>query len=203
MQETDVDEISEKILWFQQVILPCKKGLSARIRRILPSHLDLDDVVAETLARAYAASNWREVTEAPAFLARIARNFLIDQTRREAVVSFEYMADLEQLGPAMSYDGVLDARDELRRLEKVIDRLPAQQRRAFILRRVFGYSIAEVAEEMQLAVSTVERHMTRALVFLTRETANYRDYARGEPQRNQGGSIGDRAGSRTTGTATR
>jgi len=198
-----VDDTSEKISWFQDVILPCRKGLTARIRRILPSHLDLDDVVAETLARAYAAPHWREVAEAPAFLARIARNFLIDHARREAIVSFEYMADLEQLGKAVCYQDALDARDELRRLEAIIDRLPQQQRKAFMLRRLHGYSIAEVAAEMGLAPATVERHMTRALIFITRETANYGDYAGGAPQRNQDEAIGLGRGSGPTGDPAR
>jgi RNA polymerase sigma factor (sigma-70 family) len=167
---------SEKIRWFQDVILPCKGLLRGRLRRILPSHVDLDDIVAETLARAYAVDDWRQIRNGIAFLHKIARNMLIDQARREAIVSFDYMADLEELGKSVSYDGMLNARDELRRLEKLVTALPSQQRRAFILRRVEGYSIAEVAVEMGLSVSTIENHLSRALAYITRGTMDSEDY---------------------------
>ncbi|WP_422125280.1 RNA polymerase sigma factor [Sphingobium arseniciresistens] len=161
--------------------------------------MDVEDVIAETLARAYAVDNWQEVREAPAFLARIARNLLIDQARRSAIISFDYMADLDQLGRAVTYDGMFTARDELRRLEKIIDSLPGQQRRAFLLRRVHGYSISEVAAEMTLTVSTIEKHLTRALTTIARELAKNEDLASGAPQRDQHQSESDRRGSCASG----
>ncbi|MGC4251353.1 MAG: sigma-70 family RNA polymerase sigma factor [Sphingobium sp.] len=165
-----MDDPTEKIRWFQLVILPCQPRLRGRLKRILPAHIDLDDIISETLTRAYAVHDWRAIHEGFAFVLRIARNFLIDQARREAVISFDYMADLEELGKGVSYDAMLTARDELRRIEKIMDKLPTQQRRAFLLRRVDGFSLAEIAVKMHLSVSTVEKHLGRALAGIARET---------------------------------
>lgn len=190
---------SEKIRWFTDVILPCRGLLRGRLRRILPSHVDLDDIVAETLARAYAVDDWRQIRNGIAFMHKIARNMLVDQARREAIVSFDYMADLEELGRGISYDGMFHARDELRRLEKLVLALPSQQRRAFMLRRVEGYSIAEVAVEMGLSVSTIENHLGRALASITRGTMDSEDYDVETAPTGQGPARGNRSRGSTSG----
>lgn len=159
----------------------------------------MDDVVAEAFARAYAVEDWQQVRHGLSFVMRIARNYLIDEARREAVISFDYMADLETLVGGVSYDNMLTARDELRRLEKIIERLPTQQRRAFLLRRVMGHSIADVAAEMGLSVSTIENHLSRALALITRETTDNEDYGGERPEPDQNAARSYRRGSRTTG----
>ncbi len=190
---------TEKIRWFQEVILPCRGILRGRLRRILPDHVDLDDIVAEALARAFAVEDWQQIRSGLAFLHRTARNLLIDQARREAVVSFDYMADLEELGRGVNYEGMLNARDELRRLETLVKALPQQQRRAFLLRRVEGYSIADVAAEMGLSVSTVENHLSRALASITRGTMDSEDYGVERPATGQNATAGHRGRSGASG----
>lgn len=195
----DVGDPSEKIRWFQEVILPCQGLVRGRLRRILPQHVDLDDILAEVLTRAYAVDDWRQIRNGLAFMHRIARNLLVDQARRDAIISFDYMADLEDLGRTVSYDGMLNARDELRRLETLVKKLPAQQKRAFILRRVEGYSIADVAAEMGLSVSTVENHLSRALAHIARGTMDNEDHDVEQPSTGQIAARGDRGASRASG----
>ena len=169
----------EKLAWFKETVYPHQAILRHRIRRILNDVHEVDDVVAEALARTFAAENWREIRNGLAFMTRIARNILIDRQRREVIVSFDLMADIEDLQRSVSYDGMLTARDELRRLERVIEALPPQPRRAFILRRVQGHSLAEVADIMSLSVSTIEKHLTKALKAVTQALAEQEDYVVG------------------------
>ena len=169
----------EKLAWFKTMVYPHQTALRQRIRRILNDVHEVDDVVAETMARTFAAENWREIGNGLAFMTRTARNILIDRQRREVIVSFDLMADIEDLQRSVSYEGMLTARDALRRLERVIEALPPQPRRAFILRRVQGHSLAEVADIMALSVSTVEKHVTKALKAVTQMLAEQEDYGVG------------------------
>ena len=41
--------------------------------------------------------------------------------------------------------------------------LPVQARRVFVLKKVYGYSQREIAEELGLAQSTVEKHVALAV----------------------------------------
>lgn len=169
----------EKLAWFKETVYPHQAILRQRIRRILNDAHEVDDVVAEAMARTFAVEDWREIRNGLAFMTRTARNILIDRQRREVIVSFDLMADIEDLQRSVSYEGMLTARDQLRRLERVIEALPPQPRRAFILRRVQGHSLAEVADIMMLSVSTVEKHLTKALKAVTQMLAEQEDYGVG------------------------
>lgn len=161
--------------WFKAVILPEEPALLARLRRMLPDADDAEDVAAETMARAYAAADFTRITAGRAYLFQIARNLLIDAARRDKVVSFDLVADLELLQVDDGQEAYLHARDELRRLQAIIETLPIQCRRAFVLRRVYGHSVGEIAEEMELSVSTVEKHLTKAVMRVMRAIRDRED----------------------------
>jgi RNA polymerase sigma-70 factor (ECF subfamily) len=91
---------------------------------------------------------------------------ILTQVRRSRVVSFQTMADLDLLG-AMSPDPLPERqlldREELRRLAIAIAELPAKTGRIFSLRRVHGLSQRQIAEQLGLPESTVEKHISRAI----------------------------------------
>ncbi|MBN8850084.1 MULTISPECIES: sigma-70 family RNA polymerase sigma factor [unclassified Sphingomonas] len=180
----------DRLHWFKTVILPFQPVLRRRLRRLVRDADDLDDLVAEVLARTYAYDGWRDIRHGLAFMTRAAHNILIDQQRREVIVSIDYVADLEVLQRSISYDEMFDARDALRHLESVVETLSPQPRRAFLLRRVQGHSVGEVAEIMGISVSTVEKHLAKALARVARARAEQEDQGvvqrRGEGERAEG-----------------
>ena len=160
--------VRAKLDWFKAVILPQEAALRGRLRRILPSFLELDDMVAEVMARAYATENWNNVTAGRAYLFAIARNLIIDNARRNKVVSFETIADLDLLQAENSVEAQLHAREALRQIEAIVETLPPQCRRVFVLRRIHERSMIEIAAEMSLSVSTVEKHLAKAIAIVMR-----------------------------------
>lgn len=166
-----MNDLTERLSWFKSCILPHQGALRGRLRRMLSADTDLDDIVSETLTRAYAADDWARISNGKHYLFRIARNILIDGARRNAVVSFDYVADIESLQVDCSTESGLSARDELRHVQRVIDGLPPQCRRVFLRRRVHELSLGEIAEEMGLSVSTVEKHLAKAVMLLARAMA--------------------------------
>lgn len=189
----DAKSVRERLDWFKQAILPHEGALRSRLRRIVSRSHDVDDIVAECMARAYANGDIHRTHSGKAFLFQIARNLLIDEARREKIVSFELVAELDVLHADNSTEEALHARDELRHLQIILDTLPPQCRRAFILRRVHGKSVKDIAEEMGLAVFTVDKHLTRAAVKIMQAIGQFEGSGFGWSLQKRAGHAGDRS----------
>lgn len=164
-----MSERAERMAWFKAQILPHEAALRRRLAHLRVP--DIEDVVSEVLTRAYASENWRRMDQGRALVFQIARNLLVDAARRRAIVSIDFMADLESLhldDGSPSPEAAAAARDELRRLQQALDALPPQPRRVFVMRRVQDMSPHEIAAELRLSVSTVEKHLAKAMVAVTR-----------------------------------
>jgi RNA polymerase sigma factor (sigma-70 family) len=186
-----MDGLTARLTWFKAVILPHEAALRSRLRRVCPTGFDVDNLVAESLARAYTAKDIDRIPTGRGYLFTIARNLLIDTLRRETIVSLDFVADLDTLRGDDSLEASLTARDELRHLHAIIETLPAQCRQVFILRRVHDVSFREIAVRMSLSVSTVEKHLARA-VMLVAKAMSEREEDSFDRNTRSAGKAGDR-----------
>ena len=79
------------------------------------------------------------------------------------------MADLDALGLAADIPGPdrsAMARDELRRLQSAIDRLPPRCREAIVLCKIEGLSQREIASRMGVSEATVSEHIDKGMCAL-------------------------------------
>ncbi|WP_068081256.1 RNA polymerase sigma factor [Novosphingobium rosa] len=166
-----MEDLHAKLEWFERDILPHSPVLRSRLRKLKGAGEDLDDLVSEVLTRAYANSRWQQVSNGRAYLFTIARNLLVDSARRQKVVAFDSIVEFEALQSSYDFSAHLCARDQLRKLQPVLDGLPPQPRRVFVARRLHEKSLAQIAEEMGLSVSTVEKHLGVALAAFMRALA--------------------------------
>lgn len=161
--------------WFKEIILPHESALRRQVRRMATApHIDVDDIVSETLARAYMTQDYARIDRGRAFLFTVARNLMADLARHRAVIPFDLVANLDSFelsDPAPSPESAAVARDELRRLQQVVDTLPVQCRSVFLLRRIEELSLQDIAVRLELSVSTVEKHLSKAMALLTRGMA--------------------------------
>jgi RNA polymerase sigma-70 factor (ECF subfamily) len=178
--------------WFKAVILPHEAALRARLRRLCPPGFDVDNLVAESLARAYTARDISRIAVGRGYLFAIARNLLIDTARREAIVSLDFVADLDLLRSDDTMEAAITARSELRQLQAIVDTLPPQCRRVFLLRRVQEFSLGEIAEQMALSVSTVEKHLAKAVLLVAKALSEREDCDFERTARGAGRQAGDR-----------
>ncbi len=190
-----MDPDADRFEWFKQVILPHEPMLQARLRRIVRDRAEVEDVAAETMTRAYATVDFSRITAGRSYLFQIARNLLVDAARRDKVVALDLLADLDLLQVDNTVETGLQARDELRRLQVIIDALPIQCRRVFVLRRIYDRSVVEIAEEMGLSVSTVEKHLTKAVTRVMRAIRDREDLDVGRTGREDSQQATDRRGS--------
>lgn len=186
------DGVRARLEWYKRAILPHEGALRARLRRVLPDGADVDDVVAEAMTRAYATGDLDRVQSGRAYLYQIARNLVVDAARRSKIVSFEVIADLDMIGVDESAEARLEARDELRHLQAILDALPPQCRRAFVLRRVYDWPTGAIAEEMGLSVSTVDKHLARAALKIMQAIGEFEGSGFGWSLHKRTSTTGDR-----------
>lgn len=155
--------------WFVNEVLPLEAQLTSFLRHNWRNADDVADLRQDVYERVCEAAH-REVPDNPKqFVFRTARNLLIDRVRRENVVPIEAVADLDALDVAMDApqpDRAAMARDELRKLQAALERLPPRSREAFVLGRIEGLTGQQIAERMGIAKNTVSAHLDRAIRML-------------------------------------
>lgn len=153
---------SETEAWFIQEVLPLETALMQFLRRNWHNESDIADLRQEVYVRVFEAA-LRTVPDQPRhFVFTTARNLLIDRVRRENVVPIDAVTDLDALGIAIeapSADRTVMAREELRKLQSALDRLPAKYRDVIILHRVEGLNGREIAVRLGISPSAVSKHI--------------------------------------------
>ena len=103
-----------------------------------------------------------------AFLMRAALNLSIDAYRKRTSHGEEVMLeDVVLVDATPSAEAVLLARERMARLGVCLGRLNDKTRDIFLAHRLDGMSYQQIAHQHQLSVSTVEKHVTKALLLIT------------------------------------
>ncbi len=109
------------------------------------------------------------VEDARAYLFQMARNRLVDMARQAAArqttsVAHEDLAHVVDSAPGP--DQSLAGRQRLRQLAAVLGELPPLTQRIFVLHRVHELSYQQVADELDISTSSVQKHLARALAHV-------------------------------------
>jgi RNA polymerase sigma-70 factor (TIGR02960 family) len=155
--------------------------LQVHCYRMLGNFEDAEDVVQETLARAWRARDGFTGTGFRAWLYKIATNASLDTIRRKQrhVTAADSIAEVAWLQPYPDHlldlaapadaepDRVAVARETIELAFLVaLQLLPAQQRAVLVLRDVLDWSARETAELLDTSVAGVNSALQRARVTL-------------------------------------
>ena len=156
----------DRNVWFKTQILVHERELRLFLRRLCSSDDEARDVVQECYAKLFALPSVDHIAIPRAYLFSSARNLALQNLRHERVVPIDRIAEYDDLGMdavAPSTEQVVSGRQQLQRLSAAITALPPQCRQVFTLRRVYGMSQKEIAANMQIAESTVEKHIAKGV----------------------------------------
>jgi RNA polymerase sigma-70 factor (ECF subfamily) len=155
--------------WFLDEVLPLEAMLTTFLRRSVREPGVVADLRQEVYVRVYEAALRKIPHPVRPFLLATARNLVIDRARRNQVVSIEAVVDLAELEIAADDPGPersIAARQELRRLQAALDRLPPRCREALTLRKVEGLQRKEIARRMGISEPTVAKHLAAGMYVL-------------------------------------
>ncbi len=152
--------------WFFREVLPLEPALMRFLRRNWRNREELLDLRQDIYARVYDAARAGLPLQTKPFLFTAARNHLINCAKRAQIISIERVAELEALNVAvdsMTPDRHASAREELRRMQTGLERLPPRCREVLVLRKIEGLSQREAATRMGVSEDTVERQMVQGM----------------------------------------
>jgi RNA polymerase sigma factor (sigma-70 family) len=161
------DEVLEA--WFCREVLPLERLLKHFIRRNWRVADDVSDLTHDVYELAIAGARKGLPANTQAFLLMIARNHLINRAKRQKIVSFELVADLETMEREIDISAAerhLVARDALRRTRDGIDQLSPRVREIVLLRKVDGLNTRETAEQLGIGIDAVERQLSMGMKAL-------------------------------------
>ena len=147
-----------------------RPALFAFFLRRVSSHAEAEDMTQEVFIR-LAQSDVENLDSADAFIFRIATNLLRDHRRRDqrhmAIHHSMRMEDGIGIDP-LDPHRVAAARETISKLWAAIQALPEPTQQIFILYRVENMDKQTIADNFGFTVRTIEKHISRALVFLAR-----------------------------------
>ena len=162
--------VSEVSAWFVREVLPLESILMHFLQHNWQNRSDITDLRQEVYLRVFEGAQSGLPEHTKRFVLTTARNLLIDRVRREHVVPIDVVSDVEAMSVVLDAPGpdrAAMAREELRRLQGVLDRLPPRCREAVIFAHVEGLTGQEIAQRMGISEATVSRHLANGIKAFT------------------------------------
>ena len=140
------------------VLLPWVPRLRRYARALTGNRDDADDLVQDTLERAWAKSGlWRGVTDMRAWLFSAMHNLHVDGVRRPRLHTVMHDEDTLEIPVAATQGDRLAVLD----LEAALERLPVEQKEILLLVALEDMSYAEVAQTLGVPIGTVMLRLSR------------------------------------------
>jgi RNA polymerase sigma factor (sigma-70 family) len=161
---------ANRVAWICSDVLPHEGALRSWLRSHRLIHADISDIVQETYATLASMKRVDHIMDVKTYMFSVARNLMLRGLRSKRLVSIDAMAEIELSGlesTEPSLEMQADSGRELQRVLEHLDALPPKCRQAFLLRKVDGLSQAQIAAEMEISESTVEKHLGKALRVLS------------------------------------
>jgi RNA polymerase sigma factor (sigma-70 family) len=158
--------------------VPLEKFLT----RKLSSPEDAAEVAQDAFLRIHRMAEPENLDNARAFLFQVANNLALDQLRRRTL-HFRFLnaekslstdgepIDINAIGA--SPEQIISAREKLAAIYQAVDELPFKVKQAFLLHRKTGLSYSDIAQQMDVSVSSVEKYILQALKHCRARLAAY------------------------------
>lgn len=144
-------------------------ALKKYLTRFFSRSQDVDDIAQETFLKAYAAEEKADVHSPKSFLFKVAKHTALNEIAKKSNNTTDYIADsdnsdvLKDVGQ-VSAEQQLDSKQKLIVFSKAVANLPPNCRRVFLMRKMDGLKVKEIARELDISVSGVEKHIATGLV---------------------------------------
>ena len=134
------------------------------LRAKLTDACDAADVAQDTFVRILVSRNANQIREPRDYLATVARGLVIDRYRRRAI-ELAYLETLaaRPVATAISEEDKAVIIETLVAVDKALTNLGARTQRIFMLSQIEGLTYQQIAAQMKLSLTTVKKHMIRAL----------------------------------------
>ena len=154
---------------FDTLVRRWERKLQGAIYRLVGPGDDVRDLSQETLLRAYRGlGTFKKEARFSSWLYQIALNVCRDRMRRTRGKSYVSFDELSEVGEAAGDAGpsaleLIEARDLSRQVAAAVAALPEEQREVVVLKEYQGLTFLEIAETLDVPLSTVKTRLYRGL----------------------------------------
>jgi len=145
--------------------MECRSGLRRLIAKIVKPH-DVDDILQETFIRACAAAEKTAIRHPRSFMLKTAQNLALNHVTS----AYQRLTDMEDFSSSNvspltePLESKVEAEERFLGFCRAVRTLPPQCRRVFVLRKVYGLSQQEIARQLNISESTVEKHIVKGML---------------------------------------
>ncbi len=157
---------------------PVRSWLTQFFRRRIRDAGDVEDMVQDVFLRIASRDSTDTIEHLDGYVLRTASSVLTDRIRRRSArrEDLHVAFDADAHGGAELDPGrILSGKEDLDAAIKALLCLPERTRVVFLLRRLEGYKVRDIAARLGLSVSAVEKHLVRAVRHLHAEMERSRD----------------------------
>jgi RNA polymerase sigma factor (sigma-70 family) len=151
---------------------PVRGWLTRFFRRKVRDDADVEDLVQDVFLRIASRDSTDTIEHLDGYVLKTAINVLADRARRRSArktgLHIAFDADLHgeaELDPGR----ILSGKEELNATIAALLCLPERTRTVFLLRRLEGHRMQDIASRLGISVSAVEKHLVRAVRHLHAE----------------------------------
>ena len=164
------NEVNTEQKSVEAVYTNIKSSLMRFAFRYLKKPNDIEDIVQEAFVRVINVKKNTEVKHLKSYLFQTVRNLSfkhIGKLEYKLSNSVGDFADESVLLSTQSLEEQFESRQRFELFCRAVRVLPVKCQRAYILRKVYGYSQKEIAQHMGISIKTVEAHLTKAIIRCT------------------------------------
>ncbi|QCI14411.1 sigma-70 family RNA polymerase sigma factor [Pseudomonas putida] len=150
---------------FNSVFLVQRLSLLRTLQRMVGNPSTAEDLLQETYLRVSRAVSERPIEHLEPFVFQTARNLALDHLRSRRVQARTLVDDVPEAvlhnvaAPASNSEDAAHAERLLKQLSASLGQLSERQQRIFILSRVHGASYLEIAEQLKVSASTMQKEL--------------------------------------------
>lgn len=136
---------------------------------------DVDDVLQDVALRLQLCASRDPIDNGGGYLFQVARSVVFDRRRRDATrlrARHETLSDQHHPADPLSPARVAEGREQLARAMAALQALPERTRQIFMLHRFERMRYAEIAAQLNISVSAVEKHIMKAVRQLVEACAD-------------------------------
>jgi RNA polymerase sigma-70 factor, ECF subfamily len=157
---------------FETLLRRWEGPVFAFLRQMLGDAEEARDLTQDTFVKVYGqAKRYQGSGKFRSWLFRIAGNLARSQLRRRQIVRWVpfITSHHDRASRNSETGGSLERQEDIERVRRALENLPARQRQAIILRRYESMSYKEIAESLDSTVAAVQALLNRAMNSLRGE----------------------------------
>ncbi len=151
---------------FTSTFVDISKQLKRFVSRIVQPD-DVEDIVQETFVKSYEADLKQDIQFTRSYMLKTAKHLALNHIAKwdnKFNDSLENDNELPVLLKSMKLEDEYTSKERFLLFCRATEQLSSSIRKCFILKKVYGMSQKEIADQMQLSQSTVEKHIAKGLL---------------------------------------